>query len=132
MEQQTEIAQDLRQTYSIIVSQHLIDVAEARKEKNYSHYFNALDDLYTIIKHKFKRKIKKGKKKVKAINKYPELKNNFIKISNKYVNAYSGKSNNPKEVFEIENSLKRIERYFYKKMDEAKMFGSKRDMQGLI
>ena len=140
------LAYDLRQKYALIVGMHLEEVAIARKERNFSKYFNALDDLYTITSHKFKPPKKRPLKlkdkdilnsnlkwsiKVKFIT-YTELKDKFIKLTNDYRGAYLGHSNNPEHLHIILEALKELERFIYYKMDEAGMFGSKRDVESLI
>ena len=115
---------DLRQYYANIVGQHLVDVMEARKERNYQKYFIALEDLHTVISHKALKKLKDRKI-------YRKLKKDFIIISNKNTSAYLGQSTSAKEVAEIEIGLRKIERFLYKKMDMANMMGSQRDDRGL-
>jgi len=123
------IAYDLRQTYAKIVGEHMLDIAYSRKQKNLPDYFSNLEDLYIIIKHKIRIKNKKGEK----IETYENLKSAFITLANQYKDAYlNSQSSEAEGVGKIFNSLKQIEMYFYKKMDEAHMFGSKRDMEGLI
>lgn len=120
------LAYDLRQRYAKIVGDHLEDVAIARKNNLYGDYFTALDDLYTIVKHKFK-----VDKKDKT-DKYMELKKKCIEVANKYPASWTGKSNDGNAIAEIEKVLRAIEMYLYMKMDEANMFGSKRDVEGLV
>jgi len=50
------LAYDLRQKYAEIVGLHLETVTRARIDKDYPLYFQALEDLFTVIKHKFKTK----------------------------------------------------------------------------
>lgn len=132
--QQEELAYDLRQGYARLVGDHLIDVAYYRKEKNYPNYFRSLEDLYTIVSHKIKNKENELKKKDKdKFKNYEDLKKEFIKIANEYPDAYCfpPKDTHPEHIGKIENSLRIIERYLYSMMDEAKMFGGKRDAEGL-
>ena len=129
-----ELAYDLRQRYAKIVGDHLEDVAIYRKERNYPEYFRALEDLYVIVNHKFKKE-KKEKKKEKEEDKektYLDLRKELIKIANENSNAWSGGTEEPTEIANIENALRSMEEYLYKKMDEAKMFGGKSEQEGLI
>lgn len=123
-----DLAYDLRQRYAKIVGDHLEDITEARKNNDYSHYFKALEDLYTITRHKFKKKKDKEEKK----KGYKKLRQNAINISNNYSDAWSGNSTDPEDIAKIEEALRAMEEWLYLKMDEANMFGSKRDTEGLI
>lgn len=133
-----ELAYDLRQRYAKIVGDHLEDVASARREQNYPEYFRSLEDLYVVVKHKFKTKKKKKnlqKKKKESKSKketYKSLKNKVCEIANSYVNAWVGKGNNPEEIGKIEEALRKIEMFLYEEMNNANMFGSKREQDGLI
>jgi len=124
------MAYDLRQRYAKIVGDHLEHIAYERKLRNYDNYFRALMDLWTITKHKFKTKEKKKDKKPSKT--FEELKYEVIKIGNKYPLAWSGKGNVSNEIAEIENLLREMEIWLYTNMDEAKMFGEKRDLTGLV
>ena len=135
----TELAYDLRQKYAEIVGMHLEAVAYARLEEDYPDYFKALENLFTIIRHKFKKKKEEGddyegdtqdkeedkdKEKKSPIDKYKELKKVAIGFANKYQNTFLGRTQTPKEKSEIFGSLRSIEMFFYEVMDKAKMFGS--------
>lgn len=123
------LAYDLRQRYAKIVGDHLEDVADARRNRNYPEYFKALENLNTIVKHKFKKdKEKKNKEKVVDYN---SLRDALIKIANEYQNAWTGEGTDSKEIAKIEKALRDIEEFIYSKMDEAKMFGGVRDQEGL-
>lgn len=132
-----QLAYDLRQRYAKIVGDHMEDVAEARKAKNYSDYFNSLEDLYVITKHRFKQG-KKDKKEKDTTNKnnkeksYESLKADVVKLANDYPSSWAGKTFNSEEVGKIEAALRNIEMYLYSKMNDAGMFGAKRDQQGLL
>jgi len=137
-----DLAYDLRQRYAKIVGDHLEDLAIHRRERKYSDYFRALEDLYTIVKHKFKNKTtkikvivrKEGAKdeiKEKVIS-YTSLRVKAIEVSNDFPNAWSGAGMETEEIAEVEKALRAIEMFLYAKMDEANMFGSKRELEGLI
>jgi len=121
-----QLAYDLRVIYAKIVGEHLEDVAEARRADNYSAYYNSLKDLFTIIRHKFK-------KPKEDMPKYKELIKEAITIANKYPDAFLGKvGNDSQEAAEVEDSLRAIEMFLYDKMNDANMFGSKRETEGLV
>jgi hypothetical protein len=130
-----QLAYDLRQRYAKIVGDHMEDVAEARKAKNYPDYFNALEDLYTITKHKFKgvKKEKKASKDNKENKEtYESLRDALCKLSNDHPQSWNGNSKDSIQVGKIESALRAIEMYLYENMNDAGMFGTKRDQQGLL
>jgi len=131
-----EMAYDLRQRYAKIVGDHLEDIADARKNKDYPEYFKALEDLYTIVKHKFKTKKKEEKTKKTSnsdeIETYDSLKENACKIANTSSQSWIGQSFNAEEIGKIETALRKIEMFLYEKMSEANMFGNKREQEGMI
>lgn len=138
MEDQTiggDLAYDLRQRYAKIVGDHLEDIAFARKNKQYNLYFRFLEDLYTITSHKFKwsKKSDKGNgKKEDETDQYPILLQTVVNVANEYPNAWSGAGIMGVEIAQIETALRAVEMYLYSKMDGASMFGSKRDVEGLV
>jgi len=119
----TDLAYDLRQTYAKIVGEHLLDIAEARKADNYYIWYKALEDLHTIVKHKFKTE--------KEEKDYNICRDNVTKLANKYVNAWLGKSLDPKQRSEIEEALRQLEEFLYDQMSKAKMFGEGGKIGGL-
>ena len=138
----SDLAYDLRQRYAKIVGDHLEDITQFRKERRYSDYFRALEDLYTIVQHKFKNPTekktiiikKKGSKDTKKeVNySYSDLRNDITNISTECPYGRSGEGTNPNEIAKIETALRNAEMFLYKKMDDANMFGSKRETEGLI
>lgn len=129
-----DLAYDLRAYYAKIVGEHLIDVSDARKRKDYPSYYNALEDLFTVCRHKFKKtKRKKNQKKVKSVNDaWKSLKQEAIDVFNEHKGVYKGEGSDPKGVVEIERVLRKIEMWIFKKMNESKMFGGKRSHEGLM
>ena len=127
-----EMAYDLRQRYAKIVGDHLDDISMYRKERNYPEYFRALEDLYTFVQHKFKTEKKKKIKEEAKVKGYKELRETLIKVANEQSEVWGGKSQEPEEVAEVEKALRDVEMYLLTKMDNANMFGSKRETEGLI
>ena len=132
-----DLAYDLRQKYAEIVGVHLERVSTARISKNYPQYFQSLEDLYTVVKHKFKKKKRDAdeiidpdkKTKKKEVKKtdleiFKELRQKAIDLANKYPNVYLGQTEDPKEISELEGSFRDIEMFLFSVMDNAKMFGS--------
>lgn len=120
-DEERTLAYDLRQRYAKIVADHLEVTAIYRRERDYSNYFRSLDDLHTIVSHKFKS----------ADNtEFKKLRNNAISIANEHSEAWLGNSSDSKEIAKIEESLRAIERLLYKVMDENKMFGTGYEDEG--
>jgi len=139
-----DLAYDLRQKYAEIVGVHLEAVSNARIRKDYPSYFNALEDLFTIVKHKFKKKkspdddeiydetFNKDKENKKTdLARYYNLRQNAITIANEYQTTFLGRTTKPEEVSKVENSLREIEMFLFYVMDKSKMFGSKWEEDGL-
>lgn len=120
------LAYDLRQRYAEMVAEHLIDIAIKRKAKNYPLWFDALEDLETVINHKFKKNKKENDEEG-----YIKLKNVAIEKANKHRQEFLGVTSDPSSLAEIQKSLRDIEKFLYKVMDGAKMFGSTWDGGGL-
>lgn len=143
------LAYDLRQKYAEIVGVHLERIAEARIANSYPEYFKALEDLFVVIKHKFKTKkrkeededsysatyVKGEKKKEKQsdLELYYSLRQNAINVSNDFENTFLGTSHNPDptEIAQIEKSLREIEMFLFYVMDTANMFGKSGYTEGL-
>ena len=119
----TDLAYDLRQIYAKIVGEHLLDVAEARKADNYYVWYKSLEDLHTIVKHKFKSE--------KDEKDYNDTRDKVTKLANQYPNSWLGKSKDPKESGLIEEALRKLEEFLYDKMSTAKMFGDQYRTPGL-
>jgi hypothetical protein len=113
------LAYDLRQRYAKLAGDHLEIVSLYRRERNYPEYFRALEDLHTVIAHKFKANSNKDDR-----DKYSKLRTNAINKANEHTSAWLGNGSNNQEVAEIEESLRAIERFLYEMMDEAHMFGT--------
>lgn len=118
-----ELIYDLRQRYANIVGNLMEDITQAMVDSNYSSWFKALDNLYTTVEFKFKKE--------KDKDEYKTLKNNTIQVANKYFGAWTKVSTDSNEIAAIEESLRNMQRFLYRKMDEAKMFGAKRN-EGLL
>lgn len=131
-----DLAYDLRQKYAEIVGVHLEVVSRSRMSKDYPAYFQALEDLFTVVKHKFKnkkpkdevidpkaKKEKKGKKK-NDLELFEELRQEAIKKANEFPNVYLGRTEEPNEVAELQKALRDMEMFLFKIMDDSKMFGS--------
>lgn len=119
-----DLAYDLRQRYAKIVGDHMEDIAEARKSDNFYVWYKNLEDLYTIVKHKFK--LKKNEK-----DEYPDLILKFTKAAQKHPAVWSGQSQEANGFASIEKSLRDIEMYLYKMMDASGIFGSQKKIVGL-
>lgn len=124
------LAYDLRQRYAKIVGDQLEIITEYRHLKDYGSYYLALEDLYTIVKHKLKEdKKKEGDKE--EVEDYSTLKQTCINVSTEFTEVWLGNSYESEEVAKVEKALRSIEMYLYAKMDEANMFGSKKQLEHL-
>ena len=144
----SDMAYDLRQRYAKIVGDHLDDIAFFRKDRIYPEYFRALEDLHTIVQHKFKTKKEEDKEeeedrshskkqnekkdKKKETKSYSDLRTALIDLANRHTSAWKGESSDPEEIAKIEKALRDVEKFLLDKMDKANMFGSKRETEGLI
>jgi|TARA_Y100000310_G_scaffold3308_1_gene4237 hypothetical protein len=132
-----DLAYDLRQRYAKIVGDQLEEVTYARKTRNYPDWFKALEDLYTITEYKFnlsdeeKKELKKDNSKFELKN-YTKLKEELVVIANKHTETWGGSIKDPEEIAKIEKALRNIEEWILFKMNEANMFGSKRETEGLV
>lgn len=126
------LAYDLRQRYADIVGRHLEIIADARLERNYPAYFEAMEDLVTVMEHKFKHVKKKfGDKEQTDYEYYTFLMNDAITKANKYKSCFLGTTAKPEEVRIIRDALRKIEMFLYKVMDTAKMFGTSGFNEGM-
>jgi len=132
-----DLPYDLRTVYGAeLVGEHLKDIAKARKADDYSNYYKCLKDLFIIVNHKIKDKkikfLKEGKEtEISATEHYTSLVNKAVLTANKYPNVWLGKDKDPQGCAAIEIVLNDIEMFLYEKMEEAKMFGSSKFVQGL-
>lgn len=140
MEEQNTLAYDLRQIYANeIVGTHLKLCTQHRINGNYQEYFKSLENLYTVVRHKFKGKKDKDleddeeeKKNKTDLEIYKEIRTKAINVCNKYRHVYLNESPGTNdEVGEVESALREIEQYLYKVMDKANMFGSQASNRGL-
>jgi len=116
---------DLRQVYAVeLVGEALKDIARSRKANNFAMYYECLNDLYIIIKHKFK-------KKDIAVEEYQRLIKIAVGIANQHPNEWLGKSKDPTGCVNIKNSLNDIEMFLYDEMEKANMFGTSKYIPGL-
>jgi len=111
-----DLVYDLRQTYAKLLDEILMRIAEARVTKNYTMWFEALDDLHTEIS----QKLDKDEKKT-----YENELNDCVKILNENTSAYSKQSTKKEEVFKIKCALKNLELWLKEKMENHNMFGAK-------
>lgn len=137
-----QLAFDLRLKYADIVGRHLEDIAIYRKERNFKEWFNAMEDLFNVIKHKLKFKKFKGRVKYYFTSEmfedivledytdfelYKTIRKGVINIINRYTEVYSGTSNDTKGFNLLCLSFQELEQYLYYLMDAGNVFGSKYD-----
>jgi predicted nucleic acid-binding Zn-ribbon protein len=120
----TDLAFDLRQIYAKIVGEHMLDISEARKSDNLYIWYKALEDLHTVVKHKFKH-LKEDEKE------YNTTRDKVTALANKYKNSWLNINKDGGEASQIEEALRQLEELLYSKMSEAKMFGEGGKIAGL-
>lgn len=118
-----ELIYDLRQYYARIVGEILIEIAVARQSKNFVKYYENLYNLYTEIDMKLD-----DDDRDEIIGLWEET----IEILATHSEAYFGTSTDDEERFIIEDKLRNLDMMLKRKMNEKKMFGSKRDTYGLM
>jgi len=123
------IPYDLRQIYAVtLVGEHLQDVARARKANDYQNYFRSLKDLWIITQHKAKAK---GKNAKDPHEEYSRLLRTAVEIINSNIQCFNKKSQDPRGIAKIEMALNNIEMFLYNMMNEAGLFGTKWEDEGL-
>jgi len=129
---------DLRVTYAVLVQQHLVRITFFRFEDNYPKWLESIENLWIITQHKLTRHEGVGGVKIKVekietlIEEYNTLYQKALTLINNNKNVFFGKQMDSKVRFEIRAALSAIEIWLYKKMDEANMFGGRRDFSGLM
>jgi len=129
-----DLAYDLRMIYAKIVGEHLEDIARARKANNFSVYYETLNDLFVIVRHKIKNKKVEDEdteKEIKEIDLYYKLLKEATELANKHSFVWVGKDNDPQACAEIKQALNKIEMFLYNQIDKANMFGSSSKIPGL-
>jgi hypothetical protein len=119
-----ELAWDLRQIYARLVGVHLVDCSDARNEGNFYKWFKALENIKTIVKHKFK-------KKTEAVKEYDKLVGIVKDLANKNKTTWEGMNKNAREVFLIDKALRDLEEFLWDEMEKGGVFGEKYQTRGL-
>jgi len=112
-----ELAYDLRQRYAKEVADNMEAINLYRKERNWSAYFDAIEDLYIVTYFKWKKEDPETN--------YITYRNKISLLSNEYHSIWLGQADSPEAVGLIKAALKDLEMHVYFKMNEANMFGSK-------
>ena len=116
---------DLRQVYAVeLVGEALKDIARARKANNFYMYYECLNDLFIIIRHKFKDK-------ATSLPKYVTLNNLAIVQANQYPNEWLNRSKSPDGCSAIKTVLNDVEMFLYEQMEKSSLFGSNKYIAGL-
>jgi len=115
-----ELVYDLRQGYAYILINILEDIEFNFQQRDYKAVFEAEDRLFMFISMKLKDTEKKEY-------------NLMVKILNKYIDknpeVYLNKEVEGRDIY---TQLKKIMLWLISKMEEYKMFGSKKETEGLI
>lgn len=121
-----ELSYDLRSIYARIVGMHMLDIYAARKTRDYREWLRNIDSLFTVTAHKIQTK--KSKESSKG---FEDLRKEVVKTINKHKEVFLKNSNDSRGITELEDALMALERYIYSFMDDANIFGSKRQAIGL-
>jgi hypothetical protein len=113
---------DLRQYYARIVGETLVEIAIARKAKNFSEWLELLECLHTEVNQKFDDTEKKD---------YAAEKEKCFKVINKYPMEFQLKSSNVSKRAEIFNAINALDMWLRDAMEHNAMFGRKWDDDGL-
>lgn len=120
-----DILFDMRQFRVKLISAHILDVYKAQKDRNYGEWVRGLELLYATVEHMIKEK------RFDVEEHYNTLKEDAIKVINKYKLAAQRKSNDPQGVQEIEKALLLIQRFLFERMHKKGVFGRQWDEPGL-
>jgi hypothetical protein len=119
----SELAYDLRQAFAFIVGRILDKIEFARENKDFPEWFKQLDNLYIEIDKKLKPKERED---------YEKLLIETIQNINKYPNTYNRLDASPQSINFIYSSLRKLNLWLGRMMDEHNLFGNKRDIEGLV
>lgn len=115
----SDLAYDLRQRYAKLVGDNMDFLNVSKKQKNFSQYFDDIEDLYALTKHKWKEE-------KKEIN-YETLRKRVVDLSNMHSSTWLNQSQDSQSINIIRKALQELEMYVYSKMNECNMFGKKYD-----
>lgn len=107
---------DLRQTYAInILTPILVEIEIRRRERDYEKWFELLTDhLFTNINQKLADD---------EIKEYNALVQEILTVINQYPDVYCGRDKRAQPNYLVKESLKKLEMWLKKRMDEAGLYG---------
>lgn len=118
------LAYDLRQLDAVLTSEIKRDLVQNKKNRNYYEWFKNIQDLYDQVGHYLKDYEETTIEYFKKII--------YVKqVINQNASVFLGNSKNPVGIENIENVLRELERWVYKKMYDAGMFGFRYEDDGL-
>jgi len=135
-----DVPYDLRQIYAVeLLGEHLKDVARARKSDNFLLYYKCLKDVWIVVQHKIKDGEKdkvevviNGEEKLLSKKEYFNyLLKTVADLANANRAEWLGQSHDPDKVATIEQALNNVEIFLYDEIENAKIFGSSKDIPGL-
>jgi hypothetical protein len=114
---QTDLAFDLRMARAFVLANHLQKIMECKFARDFSAWFNILQDTWVDIEYKLRPQDKEE---------YLKLRQKVIDLSNTYVGVYTKKAaGDSKGKTLLTYALYELETFIYAKMDKAKFFGEK-------
>jgi len=117
-EETTQLTYDLRQEYAKQLGEIRLGILLARKDRDYKMWTELLDSLYIEVSTKLK-----DTDETEYMN--------MIKVMNEIIKKNPVLYHARKEVPNLYSSLRKINIWLNKKMDEYKMFGAKETFDGL-
>jgi len=118
IEEATQLTYDLRQEYAKQLGELRLGILLARKDRDYKMWAELLDSLFIEVSTKLKGDDEKEYIKM-------------IESMNKVISENPKLYHERKEVPKLYSSLRKINIWLNKKMDEYKMFGAKETFDGL-
>jgi|SRR3989304_9726627 len=120
---QDTIVWDLRVFRVDMIKQYWIKISQAQDTFDYSSWLRYLHLCESVVNHAIS--------KTDNNEEYNSLRKNAIEVANQYQKVFSKSSASPQGRAEIEDALIKIEKYLYRKIDKAGLFGKNREIRGL-
>jgi len=111
-----EILYDLRQAFVIITTEIKKEIVTASITKNYPLWYDLLDRLFIEISKNLSKE---------EVKEYEKIKNTSTIVCNNHAMTFLKKSNENSN--EIYNSLRVLDLWLNRKMNEKNMYGSKEE-----
>ena len=114
----SDLVYDLRQYFAKIVGEHMIEIAIARKERNFSEWVKLLECLHTEIRKKLTDDEEKE---------YQEKLSAMATILNEKEQVFNGTSTEKDDYAVVFNTINDLDMWLGIRMEEHGMFGRKEE-----